>query len=60
MKEFTVIVRNRNTGKLKSLSIAAENFVKATSEAIRSLSAKGSFEVMYHKEKIKVIKGNKK
>lgn len=60
MKEFTVIVRNRNTGKLKSLEIKAENFLKAISEAVRTVSTKGHFEYMYHKEKIKVIKGKKK
>ncbi len=60
MKEFTVIVRNRNTGKLKSLDVMAENFLKAISEAIRNVSTKGNFEYMYHREKIKVIKGKKK
>jgi hypothetical protein len=50
MKEFTVIVRNKNTGKLLSKVIKAENFMKAIGICLRKLPNGSNHEYMYHKE----------
>ena len=50
MKEFSIIVRNKSTGKLQSITISAENQMRAISNCMRQLPS-GKYEYMHLKEK---------
>ena len=59
MKEFTIIVRNRNTGKLTSLIVKSDNMMSAVTNCMNKLSGKGNFECMYKTERVAHIKKRK-